>query len=233
MINIFNQTSGTNGSASSKKYTESIDATNTQPTQLSFTEQTVSHDNEFLQTSIYADVNDNFPTSQQEQVTEHVMQIEPKSHPNVAMKKISEIVNPPPSLLRPQSHVLHARVPRIGSIKARNEIHSRNCRAPTALSIDIHNAKTINGPHSCLRTMLELKNATLKLDDDKQTKSILVTSKSVNNLYNNNDEKNVITSTSVKGKILKKIYYKSAWYDVPPGSSKRRFKSYVKVAPNA
>ena len=81
--------------------------------------------------------------------------------------------------------------------------------------------------------MLELKNATLKLDDDKQTKSILVTSKSVNNLYNNNDEKNVITSTSVKGKILKKIYYKSAWYDVPPGSSKRRFKSYVKVAPNA
>ena len=32
---------------------------------------------------------------------------------------------------------------------------------------------------------------------------------------------------------LKNVYYKSAWYDVPPGSSKLRFKSYIKLAPNA
>ncbi len=170
-------------------------------------------------------------------------------------KKITDIVNPPPSLMRPQSNnVLSGKIPRINSTKtpsaakiSRNEVHSRNCKAPTALSIDVHNIKTINGPHSCLRTMLELKSTTLKLDE-KLNKNVLVTSsRSAHGLrFNNNNNKNdgdgeggdengktFISDSDVKGKILKKIYYKSAWYDVPPGSSKRRFRSYVKVTPNA
>jgi hypothetical protein len=164
-------------------------------------------------------------------------------------KKITDIVNPPPSLMRPQSNnVLNGKIPRLSSTKtpgaakiSRNEVHSRNCKAPTALSIDVHNIKTINGPHSCLRTMLELKSTTLKLDK-KLNKNVLVTSsRSAHGLrYNkkidgdgDENEKTFISEHDVKGKILKKIYYKSAWYDVPPGSSKRRFRSYVKVTPNA
>ena len=231
----------TESSASSKKYAESVEmtATNQTQTQRSITERTqsVSQDNEFLQTSIYADANDNFPAQPNTTVIqEQVVEIDAKTieranqSTTTAMKKLTEIVNPPPSLLRPQSNNLLGKIPRIGSTKARNEIHSRNCKTPTALSIDVHNVKTISGPHSCLRTMLELK--TIKLDE-KLNKSVLVTSKSASGLNKSEDGKVFISDNDVKGKVLKKIYYKSAWYDVPPGSSKRRFRSYVKVTPNA
>ena len=62
--------SSSSGVYGSKKYAESVEmtatVTNQTQTQRSFTERTqsVSQENEFLQTSIYADVNDNFPSSQ-------------------------------------------------------------------------------------------------------------------------------------------------------------------------
>jgi hypothetical protein len=37
---------------------------------------------------------------------------------------------------------------------------------------------------------------------------------------------------NIKSKVLKNIYYKTAWYDLPAGSSKRRFKNYIKLTPN-
>ena len=78
-------------------------------------------------------------------------------------------------------------------------LHSLNCKCPTAISIDVHNTKTVHGPHSCLNTLLETKNP----------------------------------PQNVQTKILKRIYYKSTWYDIPPGSIGFRFKNYIKLAPNA
>ena len=91
-----------------------------------------------------------------------------------------------------------------------NRIHSQHCKCPTAISIDTHNAMTINGPHSCVRHLL---NANLLSSSDK----IKINYKPPN----------------VQTKILKHIYYKSVWYDLPPGSSMRRYKSYVKVSSKA
>lgn len=89
-------------------------------------------------------------------------------------------------------------------------IHSRNCKCPTALSVDIHNSKTITGPHSSIKTLLN--------------PSVINTSEHDNASYK---------PPKVQHKVLKHIYYKSVWYDLPPGSSMRRFKNYVKVSPNA
>ena len=38
--------------------------------------------------------------------------------------------------------------------KTYHSIHSRHCKCPTAVSIDVHNSKTINGPHSCLESLI-------------------------------------------------------------------------------
>ncbi len=38
--------------------------------------------------------------------------------------------------------------------KSYHSIHSRHCKCPTAVSIDVHNSKTINGPHSCLGSLM-------------------------------------------------------------------------------
>lgn len=78
-------------------------------------------------------------------------------------------------------------------------LHSLNCKCPTALSIDIHNSKTVHGPHSCLNTLLETNNPPI----------------------------------NVHSKILKRIYYKSTWYDIPPGTIGYRFKNFIKIAPNS
>lgn len=222
--------------SSSKRSTES--KSTSQPT-----EQTVSQsvENEFLQTSIYADQNDNFPN----QPNTSYMQAADDANVTVTLINNSKAMNkqakpaaketilfktPDSMRVSPVKNVL-ARLPRSISVnaivgdrsKSRNEIHSRNCRCPTALSIDVHNVKTFNGqlgPNSNLRTLLDSKNATF--------------------LYADGESKNITTSKNktlaqndVRTKILKRIYYKSAWYDLPPGSSKRRFKNYVKLAPNA
>lgn len=81
----------------------------------------------------------------------------------------------------------------------KNTYHSRHCKCPTAVSIDIHNTKTVHGPHSCINDLLNTRNS----------------------------------AQNAQTKILKRIYYKSTWYDIPPGSIGYRFKNYVKVVPNA
>ena len=189
----------------------------------------MSQDNEFLQTSIYADINDNFPAQPNPSITDtnhnNANTSKPATENTLPMKnKLSaSVTTANPAMVRPRSSMIakSAILSRNSASKSRNEIHSRNCHAPTALSIDVHNIKTINGPHSCLRTLLDLKSTTLSFEAPNK-KNILVTSKSISNL---GAEENLISNSNVKGKILRKIYYRSAWYDVPPGSSKRRFKS--------
>jgi hypothetical protein len=81
--------------------------------------------------------------------------------------------------------------------------HLSNCKCPTALSIDVHNVRSVHGPNSSLK----------KLMDTNQTPEEM-------------------RNTS-RSKILRKVYYKTAWYDLPAGSSRTRFKNFVKLTPNA
>ena len=84
--------------------------------------------------------------------------------------------------------------------KSEKSYHLKSCKCPTALSIDVHNAKSVNGPNSSIRTILSVDP--------------------------------VIRSTP-REKTYKHIYYKSAWYDLPIGSCTKRYKNFIKVAPNA
>ncbi len=92
------------------------------------------------------------------------------------------------------------KLPRSMSVTSQRnkQVHSRTCRCPTALSVDVHNSKNISGPNSDLNTLVKLN-----------------------------------ANQDVKSKVVKHVYYKSAWYDAPPGTNKRRFKTYLKLTPNA
>lgn len=78
--------------------------------------------------------------------------------------------------------------------------HSKHCKCPTAVSIDVHNSKTVHGPNSSIASLLNTKNS---------------------------------SNLPVQHRNLKRIYYKSSWYDIPQGSISYRFKNYIKLAPNA
>ena len=95
--------------------------------------------------------------------------------------------------------------------RAKTSIHAKHCKLPTALSVDIHNTRTVtSGPHSSIKTLMN--------------PSVILS---------NNLAKMSMQAPNVQNKVLKHIYYKSAWYDLPPGSSMRRYKNYIKVTPNA
>jgi len=98
-----------------------------------------------------------------------------------------------------QVKINELKLPRSMSVTSQRnrQVHSRTCRCPTALSVDVHNTKTISGPNSDLNTLIKLNR-----------------------------------NPDVKSKIAKHVYYKSAWYDAPPGTNKRRFKTYLKLTPN-
>ena len=92
-----------------------------------------------------------------------------------------------------------------------NKIHAHKCNLPTALSVDVHNTRTVTGgPHSAIKNLM---NPSVMNMDDR--------------IKSNCHPPNVHT------RILKHIYYKSVWYDLPAGSSLRRYKNYIKVTPNA
>lgn len=95
--------------------------------------------------------------------------------------------------------------------RAKTSIHSLKCKCPTALSVDIHNTRTVTaGPHSSIQNLLNPS------------------------VINTNDRiKMNMAPPNVHNKIYKHIYYKSVWYDLPAGSSMRRYKNYIKVTPNA
>src|SRR5271168_3568498 len=84
----------------------------------------------------------------------------------------------------------------------KNRVHLNKCQCPTAISLDLSNVRTINGPNSTLRKLLDINNGPK-------------------------------SATTTRSNILKHIYYKSAWYDIPPGSSRSRFRNFVKLAPNS
>ncbi len=95
--------------------------------------------------------------------------------------------------------------------KIKSSVHSQKCKLPTALSIDVHNMRTITaGPHSSIKNLMN--------------PSVITAEDRIKSNYH---------PPSVQSKILKHIYYKSVWYDLPAGSSIRRYKNYIKVQPNA
>ena len=97
---------------------------------------------------------------------------------------------------------------------SRHDSHSKRCRCPTAVSIDIHNTYTVNGPNSSLKALLRCNSIKGSSSTDA------------------NQSQSIPAISSAKKKVLKHIYYKSAWYDSPPGSSKARFKNFIKLEPN-
>ena len=98
-----------------------------------------------------------------------------------------------------------------GERNAKSSVHSQKCKLPTALSIDVHNTRSVTaGPHSSIRNLMN--------------PSVITAEDRIKSNYH---------PPSVQNRILKHIYYKSVWYDLPAGSSLRRYKNYVKVTPNA
>ncbi|CAF0992027.1 unnamed protein product [Brachionus calyciflorus] len=65
----------------------------------------------------------------------------------------------------------------------------------------------------------------LSIDSNNEKYSVNGRNSSLKNLLLKNDD--------LRLKIAKKIYYKSAWYDLPHGSNQNRFKRFVKLTPNA
>ncbi len=93
----------------------------------------------------------------------------------------------------------------------KSSVHSQKCKLPTALSIDVHNTRTVTaGPHSSIKNLMN--------------PSVITAEDRIKSNYH---------PPSVQNRILKHIYYKSVWYDLPAGSSLRRYKNYLKVTPNA
>lgn len=162
--------------------------------------------NEFLQTSMYADQSETYSSQPNTSLvsgidTANVQLLQLKNKQNRANNTNQVKTGYTRSLS------LNSR----SQSKADNSVHLRNCKCPTAVSIDVHNVKSVNGPHSDIRTLLSVKRGnSLRREDDLAE-----------------------MQKNVKSKVSKHVYYKSSWYDVPPGSSKNRFKKFIKLAPNA
>ena len=165
-------------------------------------------DNEFLHSSIYVDQNNQtqiMQTQQQKIDANETLSILPAKNFIRPKTQYKENINEMQTKIMSNLKLQRSRSS-VGN-KIRNDVHKRSCDCPTALSIDIHNSRSVNGPNSDLRTLLNIE----KIADNNESSS----------------------RSDVRNKIMKHIYYKSAWYDLPHGTNKRRFKSFIKLKPNA
>lgn len=175
-----------------------------------------SKSNEYLQTSEYTDTDSNTLIRQATNKNNNLIPGRTMDHETATVSsntdRQSPTSNKPKLNTSPMSHAsdrklklrtsLSLNIPNV-SLNQQPRVHLKTCKCPTAISIDIHNVKSVHGPNSSIKKLLDVNQT----PQDLRQKS--------------------------DSKIVRKVYYRTAWYDMPPGSSKTRLKQFVKVAPNA